>query len=166
MHELTFSTHHRVRIFESSQCCQGFLDALRAAQRRHGFQVLAYVVMPEHIHLLVIPPPGGTVALVPKSVKLSSSRALAKILAEESPGKLRWLEVPRPQGGVERRIWQRGGGYGRNLWSPQIIRASIQYIHMNPVRRGLCASPELWPWSSARAYAQLSEDDWVTLFEF
>ena len=166
MHELTFSTHRRVRIFEPSRCCQAFVDALRDAQGRHGFRVLGYVVMPEHVHLLVMPPPGVTVALVLKSVKLSSSRALAKILAEESPGKLHWLEVPRPQGGVEQRIWQRGGGYDRNLWSPQIIRASIQYIHMNPVRRGLCASPELWPWSSARAYAQPSEGDWVTLFEF
>ena len=46
------------------------------------------------------------------------------------------------------RFWQRGGGYDRNLWEPRYIWEMIDYIHANPVRRGLCAVPEQWPWSS------------------
>jgi putative transposase len=56
---------------------------------------------------------------------------------------------------VRRRFWQPGGGYDRNITSTEALRAMIDYIHANPVRRGLVARPEDWEWSSARWYAGL-----------
>ena len=56
---------------------------------------------------------------------------------------------------VRRRFWQPGGGYDRNVASLEALRAMIDYIHANPVRRGLAAKAEDWPWSSARWYAGL-----------
>jgi len=50
-------------------------------------------------------------------------------------------------------FWQRGGGYDRNIFTKHAIKASIEYIHFNPVRRKLAASPEEWFWSSAGYYA-------------
>ena len=50
------------------------------------------------------------------------------------------------------RYWQEGPGYDRNLESPEAIEAAINYIHLNPVRRGLCAKAEDWKWSSARHF--------------
>jgi putative transposase len=50
-------------------------------------------------------------------------------------------------------FWQRGGGYDRNLRSSSDIREKIEYIHQNPVRRGLVVNPSDWVWSSARDYA-------------
>jgi putative transposase len=47
------------------------------------------------------------------------------------------------------RFWQRGGGFDRNLWSDKAIFAEIDFVHANPIRRGLCATPEDWRWSSA-----------------
>jgi putative transposase len=43
--------------------------------------------------------------------------------------------------------------YDRNRWTPATIHEKIAYIHHNPVRRELVGVPELWPWSSARAWA-------------
>ena len=40
---------------------------------------------------------------------------------------------------LERRFWQAGGGYDRNVWEPKILLAMIEYIHNNPVRRGLAS---------------------------
>ena len=50
------------------------------------------------------------------------------------------------------RFWQRGGGYDRNLRTVADIYEKIEYVHNNPVRRGLAASAEEWPWSSCRAW--------------
>jgi hypothetical protein len=47
------------------------------------------------------------------------------------------------------------GGYDRNITDPDTARQVIDYIHHNPVRRGLALTPEEWTWSSARWYAVL-----------
>jgi putative transposase len=56
---------------------------------------------------------------------------------------------------LRQRFWQRGGGYDRNITSTEALPAVIEYIHANPVRRGLVARAEDWEWSSARWYAGL-----------
>ena len=58
----------------------------------------------------------------------------------------------QPSGKVTHRFWLRGGGYDRNLRSVSDVHEKIQYIHANPVRRGLVVNPEDWLWSSARAW--------------
>ena len=59
----------------------------------------------------------------------------------------------RPNGKIAHRFWQRGGGHDRNLFTPEAVRAGIDYVHLNPVRRGLCERPADWRWSSAADYA-------------
>ena len=67
----------------------------------------------------------------------------------------RWLGrlAVREGSRVRHRFWQPGGGYDRNITSSETLRAMIEYIHANPVRRGLVATAEEWEWSSARWYA-------------
>jgi putative transposase len=68
-----------------------------------------------------------------------------------------WLARVRVREGprLRRHFWQPGGGYDRNITSTEALRAMIDYIHANPVRRGLVARAEEWEWSSARWYAGL-----------
>jgi putative transposase len=70
---------------------------------------------------------------------------------------------------LRHRFWQPGGRYDRNITSTEVLRAVIDYIHANPVRRGLVARAEDWEWSSARCYAGLRpaklEMDWGVLAE-
>jgi hypothetical protein len=47
---------------------------------------------------------------------------------------------------------QRGGGYDRNIYSLEETREKIEYLHNNPVARGLCDLPQTWKWSSAKEY--------------
>jgi len=63
---------------------------------------------------------------------------------------LEHLRDEQPNGKVSYRFWQRGGGYDRNVWEPDTLRKMIEYIHDNPVRRGLVTRATDWPWSSAR----------------
>jgi putative transposase len=58
----------------------------------------------------------------------------------------------QPNGTVSYRFWQRGGGYDENLFNDDKVWDKIDYIHANPVRRGLCIHPADWEWSSFRAY--------------
>ena len=58
---------------------------------------------------------------------------------------------------MEHRFWQQGGGYDREMFEVGTIKRAIEYIHMNPVRRGLVVSPLDWRWSSARWYAGLDD---------
>ena len=51
------------------------------------------------------------------------------------------------------RFWQPGGGYDRDIARTATLRSMIEYLHANPVRRGLVAKVENWEWSSARWYA-------------
>jgi len=49
------------------------------------------------------------------------------------------------------RVWQRGG-YDLNIWSEKKGLEKLNYMHNNPVKRGLVAQPGDWPWSSWRFY--------------
>lgn len=83
--------------------------------------------------------------------KSVTNRAVA-FVRRHAPVFLGQMEDRQPNGAVAYRFWQRGGGYDENLFGSRTIWEKIDYIHMNPVRRGLCDTPASWPWSSGRAF--------------
>jgi putative transposase len=133
---------------------QWLVDALARARVRLGFELWAYVMMPEHVHILLLPlSPGADIAPILRGIKQPVARTATNFLRQT--GNRRWLErlkVCRPNGRVEHRFWQQGGGYDRNIVTAKAARAAVDYIHNNPVRRGLVEYPTDWPWSSARWY--------------
>ncbi len=97
--------------------------------------------------MLVWPHPGAGISEILRLIKLPVARRA--MIAARREG----LTV------APYRFWQRGGGYDRNLWRQAEVREKIDYIHANPVRRGLVAHPRLWPWSSWQAWHQRGNDD-------
>jgi len=151
--ELTFSCYHRLPFFSRERTCEWFRQALEDARAKFGFQVWAYVLMPDHVHLLVNP--GDAVAEMSRflqAVKGPVARQAIAYLKTHAPQWLPRLTVHEGQR-VRHRFWQPGGGYDRNITSAEALRAMIEYIHANPVRRGLVARAEDWEWSSARWFA-------------
>jgi len=149
----TFSCFQRRPFLSKVRSRQWFIDGLIRSRQTHGFHLWAYVIMPEHIHLLLWP---GDAPLKMSDVlytlkKSVTNRALTWVQAN-APHFLPQMEDRGPKGRVTHRFWQRGGGYDENLFSPDKIWQKIDYIHQNPVRRGLCESTTDWAWSSARAY--------------
>jgi len=128
-HFLTFSCHRRLPYLKTTTACQLFESALERIRARYHFVVAGYVVMPEHVHLLVSEPRIGALARAVQALKLSVS-------------------VRRP----ERPFWQ-PRYYDSNVHEEEARSEVIRYIHRNPVARGLCAKPEDWPWSSFQHYA-------------
>ena len=155
---LTFSTQHRLPLLTDEVIADWMVAAVGRARQTHGFRLIAYVVMPEHVHLLILPTadrPG--VAEILKSVKQGVSRRAVRRLRSEKPDMLEQLVVSRPSGRIEHRFWMQGGGYDRNLTSIDTVRVAVSYIHANPVRRGLVGRDIDWRWSSAGWYAGLKD---------
>jgi putative transposase len=152
-HELTFSTYRRLQVFDDPKSIQIFLYSLAKAKEIHRFELWAFVVMPEHVHLLVYPSTGTTVAQILRAVKQPSANRILNHLRETESALYDKLQVTSNHGKIERRLWQAGGGYDRNVVSEKAARAMVDYIHQNPVRRGLVESPQEWQWSSYSAYA-------------
>jgi putative transposase len=80
-------------------------------------------------------------------------RKALRYVREHAPAFLARLRDEQPNGDVHYRFWQRGGGYDRNVTEGETVRQMIEYIHQNPVRRGLVDNAADWVWSSARFYA-------------
>jgi putative transposase len=108
--------------------------------------------MPEHVHVVLIPRPDVQIAAILTTVKQSVAKRALLWLQREAPDYLPRLEDRQPNGQVSYRFWQRGGGYDRNLRMLADVYRTIDYIHANPVRRGLVSTAEDWPWSSCRAW--------------
>jgi putative transposase len=131
LHFLTFSSYHRQPKFKTPTSRASFESALEQVRQKYDLCVYGYVVMPEHVHMLVNEPGRGTLAQAMQSLKQSVARRLA-------------LRAPDP-------FWQ-ARYYDFNVWSERKFVEKLRYIHRNPVTRGLVARPEDWAWSSFRHY--------------
>ncbi len=149
-HFVTFCCYHRLRLFTTDASRRTFESALERVRRSFRLQVYAYVVMPEHVHLVLSEPQQATLADALKSLKQGvSRRLLPKIGGGDGDG-----GPFKPAFGLsgERHFWQKRY-YDFNIRDyPQFVE-KLRYIHRNPVKAGLCERPEDWEWSSFRHYA-------------
>ena len=163
LHFLTFSCYQRRPFFELAQLCDLFLEILERVRRRYRFVVLGYVVMPEHVHLLVSEPQRDTLSTVMQALKLGFARSLeGGRIGGGSPRSRKNGETwgtPTKGASLERsrgprkanHFWQ-ARFYDFNVWTEKKRIEKLRYIHRNPLTRGLVARPEDWRWSSFRWY--------------
>ncbi|MDY6905830.1 MAG: transposase [Thermodesulfobacteriota bacterium] len=148
-HELTFSCYHKRPFLAKDRTRQWLVQAMDQARRKREFDLLAFVIMPEHVHLIVQPRGNDyDVAWYLKSIKQSVSKKAGNWLKAHYPDQ---HEVLCNAAG-QFCFWQPGGGYDRNIKTPVVLNKMIAYIHHNPVRRGLVQRAADWKWSSAGWY--------------
>ena len=131
LHFITFSCYRRRPLLKEDPAKSVFGHALERIRRSYHFSVKGYVVMPEHVHLLVTEPERSTLAAALQGLKQSVAQKLI---------------------GHHGRFWQTRY-YDFNVCSSEKRVEKLKYIHRNPVTRGLVDKPEDWPWSSYRHYA-------------
>jgi putative transposase len=127
-HFVTFSCHNRLPYLCTPQPCGAFERSLEAVRRRYVLFVFGYVIMPEHVHLLVSEPRRGKLDRAIQALKTSVSKQC-----------------------TERPFWLKRY-YDFNVHSQAKRIEKLRYIHRNPVTRGLAGRPEEWKWSSFRHY--------------
>ena len=126
LHFVTFSCFHRRPYLGTAEARDVFERALEAMRVRYDFFVTGYVAMPEHVHLLVSEPREVLLAKALQALKLS-------VAAKRE----------------ERPFWQ-ARYYDFNVFTAAKRVEKLNYMHENPVTRGLVGFPENWAWSSAR----------------
>ena len=148
---LTFSCYRRLPLLGTVRARNVFVDALGKIRERYGFLLVGYVVMPEHVHLLISEPCKDTPSIVLKVLQQRVSRDLRKRNRREPAGQLR-LSFMRGAEGLPR-FWQ-PRFYDFKVYSAKKKREKLEYMHANPVTRGLVQHPKDWPWSSFSFYGK------------
>ncbi len=152
-HFLTFSCYKRLPLFDSDISCQWLIDSLRVVRDTQQVSLIAYVIMPEHVHLLIHPRTESyQISRILAAIKRPVSKLARAWYTQHDPKMMNTLRVEQGDR-VNFRFWQAGGGYDRNITDRDSIRQIADYIHGNPVRRGLAQQPTDWDWSSARYWA-------------
>ena len=154
-HELTFSCYARLALLSRDRTRRWLTDALDRARVALGFELWAYVNMPDHVHVLVHPTePGYRIAGLLQAIRQRVARRALAYLRESAPS---WLARLTDGQGDRAHFWQPGGGYDRMVGEIATAQRIVRYTHENPVKRGLVRRAEEWPWSSARWYAGLDD---------
>ena len=148
-HFITTSCYHRSQLLGTPRRRDLFVRILEEVRARYGFIVVGYVVMPEHIHLLISEPDRGTASTIMQVLKQRFAR---RVLGE-------WRRRRKPeQGGLWQEAFEQGHVWQKRFYD-FVVRSEakrvekLRYIHRNPVARGLVLEPEQWEWSSYRWYA-------------
>ena len=129
LHFITFSCVRHRPILGTVEARDTFLQILEQTRARYDFHILGYVVMPEHVHLLVTEPKVDPLSKIIQVIKQRFSRTRA-----------------------EDYVWE-SRYYDFNVKTEDKRVEKIRYIHRNPVKRDLVSNPADWQWSSYRAYA-------------
>ncbi len=140
-HHVTQRGNGRQRVFFGDDDYALYLKLLQAACAVSKIQCLAYVLMPNHVHLILVP-----------RDETSLSRAMSSVHRAYAGH----MNARRKKTG---HFWQ--GRFGCAAMDNEHALAALRYVLLNPVRAKLCEKPLQWPWSSARAYLK-SRDDGLT----
>ncbi len=158
LHFITASTYRRARLFDSDRFRRSFVVALDTLRGELEFRMIGYVLMPEHFHLLIWPSEKADPSRIVQSLKQRTARLVLSNLQDNShaPWCQRMLTrvtlPPTVHDEARYRVWQRRF-YDMNVWSPRKRDEKLNYMHNNPVKRGLVREPGDWSWSSWRFYS-------------
>jgi putative transposase len=148
LHFITFSCHRRMALLGTVRGRNVFVRALDEVRRKYECGIVGYVVMPEHVHLLISEPKSSNPSTVVHSLKLRVSKRMRRrgrrISASQRSFAFHGAATPR--------FWQ-PRFYDFNVWSAKKRQEQLEYMHRNPVTRGLVNDPKDWPWSSYSWYS-------------
>ena len=152
LHFLTFSCYRRLPLLGTAQARTRFVKELARVRKEYGLLLVGYVVMPNHVHLLMSEPKQGTPSTVLQMLKQRVSRKMRKKKSPTPKGQLR-IQFPKFVSELPS-FWQ-PRFYDFNVYSAKKQKKQkekLDYMHANPVNRSLVKHPKDWPWSSWSCY--------------
>ena len=137
-HHVTQRGNRRETVFFSDLDYELYRDLLAQQCRKHGVAVWAYCVMPNHVHLILVP---------------DRAEALGRALGETHR---RYSAVANARMRVTGHVFQ--SRFGSVVMDEEHLMAAARYVALNPVRAGLAARAWDWRWSSVRAHLAARDD--------
>jgi len=163
-HFITATIVEWLPIFTTSDCCDIVVRALRFARERKARRVYGWVIMDNHFHAIVAGP--NLAHTIGDLKKFTARKLVAQLKLEGRDWLLNQLTYYRATYKLDshHQIWQEGV-HPQSIPTDAIMLQKLEYIHNNPVRRGLVASPEHWRYSSAHKWLAgvipvMKVDDW------
>jgi len=139
-------------LFTRNEAVEIVFDSWRYLQRERGFQLFAYVILENHLHLIASAP---DLAKAVKDSKSFTARQLVDLLERRSAGmllkQLRFHKLAHKDESAFQ-VWQEGS-HPEQMQNADMMWQKIEYMHNNPVERGYVDDPLHWRYSSARNYA-------------
>ena len=145
LHFITFSCNRRLPLLKTARARDLFMKELGRAREEWGFHLLGYVVMPEHVHLLMSEPKQGMPSTLLQKLKLRVARKLRKRGRRVCEGQMR---LPFAETGEPLRAFWEARFYDFNVYSKGKTMEKLNYMYANPVIRGLVKHPRDRVWSS------------------
>lgn len=167
-HFVTTKTWHDHQLFRNAIYCDIVVDSLHFYSKWYHYELIAYCVMPDHVHIIIQWDAEKHIALtISKIIQSIKSHSAKAIVAYQSTGRRKlslspfsvaskgsrlpndyaWIDRGNVHTPSTHRIWQ-PSFYDFNIYNEKKLRQKIEYIHWNPIRAGLCRLPEEWLWSS------------------
>jgi len=137
-HHVTQRGNGRARVFFEPGDYARYRNWLGASCRAHGVEAWAWVLMPNHVHLVLVP---------------SDPDGLRRVLA---PVHRRYASFIHAREGRCGHFWQ--GRFGCVAMDEAHLAAAVRYVALNPVRAGLVSKAAEWRWSSVHAHLNGEED--------
>ena len=151
-HYITSVTFNRAPVFRGEKACEIFVEQLGEVREKFPYKLIGYVVMPDHFHLIVNLKDDDVSKYLLRLRGLSARKIIAWLKDGNYVSSLEKLKLRFPQKRQHRyAVWQKKPMV-IELYSHKFLRQKLNYIHLNPVRAGLCKHPAEWKWSSSRAY--------------
>ena len=150
-HFVTFSCYRRLPLLGTVRARNLFVKELGRVRKEYGFLLIRYVVMPNHVHLLISEPKKRTPSTVLQMLKQRVSRKMRKTKARTPKDQLR---IPFPKFVDELPQFWQPRFYDFNVYSHKKKKEKLEYMHENPVNRGLVKHPQDWRWSSFLFHAR------------
>ena len=152
---ITFSCHHNYNLFKTSQTKNIFVINLNQLKNKHRCKLYGYVVMPNHVHLVLHPPAKDRLSIFIGVLKSMTAREIISLWRSKNLDIFTKLQVNK-DGKSRFAFWQRRY-YDHNCRTNEAVIEKINYCHNNPVRKGLVEEPSQWPWSSYRWYKGMNK---------
>ncbi len=159
-HFLTMTIVDWIDVFSRSNQKLAIIDALKYCQENKGLTILAYVIMPNHIHIICRADGNICLSDIIRDFKKFTSKKIIQLIQEEPESRREWMleafsnAAKHLKKDIKYKIWQ-SGNHAMEIQTPKFFKEKLTYIHNNPVEEMLVFSPEDYMFSSARNYADL-----------
>lgn len=163
LYYVTTVTQGRLPLFVTANYVVPLLDSLNFYQWKLNVRIVGYVIMPDHIHLLLWPLGAATVSDFMRDFKtFTAKRIIRQAEAETNQALLKsFEEFGAKRGRSENKVWQ-DDYWDMHIFSVRFVREKLNYMHRNPVRAELVGTPEDYPYSSYRNYTE-NDQSWIEL---
>jgi putative transposase len=140
-----------IKVFETKPYFDIIIENLNFYRKKFGFKLWGYVIMPEHIHLMIYLTGKNNLSKIMEEFKRFTSKQILKQLqAEKRLDLIKLFTIPTPKK-EKHMVWEEGFK-GLGIRSEKVFNIKMNYIHYNPVKRGLVEKPEDYIYSSYRNY--------------